>query len=190
MAEGRDKTSGNHAENIGRNARMLAMSLQFSPRFAKEISNEFIDMIEMVAPLHDLGKITIPDRILLKAGKLTPAEMEVMKTHSSLGADSLREIYEKSSGNPMLKMAIDITECHHERWDGNGYPNGLAGTQIPLAARITAVVDVYDTLCSERCYKEAYSHEKALEIINEEAGKSFDPDIIEVFNKVQRQLKH
>ena len=190
MAEGRDMTSENHTENVGKNARMLAMSLQFSPKFAREITNEFVDMIEMVAPLHDLGKITIPDRILLKAGKLTPAEMEIMKTHSSLGADSLREIYEKSPENPMLKMAIDITQNHHERWDGSGYPNGLAGTAIPLAARITAVVDVYDTLCSERCYKEAYSHERAIEIINEEAGKSFDPDIIEVFNKVQRQLKH
>lgn len=190
MAEGRDKTSEHHAENVGKNARILAMSLQFSPRFSREISNEFVDMIEMVAPLHDLGKITIPDRILLKAGKLTPAEMEIMKTHSVLGADSLREIYEKSYGNPMLKMAIDITESHHERWDGTGYPHGLSGTDIPLSARITAVVDVYDTLCSKRCYKDAYSHEKALEIINAEAGKSFDPDIIEVFNKVQRQIKH
>ena len=90
----------------------------------------------------------------------------------------------------MLKMAIDITESHHERWDGTGYPHGLSGTDIPLSARITAVVDVYDTLCSKRCYKDAYSHEKALEIINAEAGKSFDPDIIEVFNKVQRQIKH
>ena len=89
-----------------------------------------------------------------------------------------------------LRYAHNICHYHHERWDGKGYPNGLSGTAIPLAARITAVVDVYDTLCSERCYKEAYSHEKALEIINEEAGKSFDPDIIEVFNKVQRQLKH
>lgn len=189
LAEGRDNYSGNHMENVGKNSRMLALSLQFSPKFTKDISKDFVDTIELVAPLHDLGKITIPDRILLKPGKLTTEEMDIMKTHSEMGAETLREIYSKSEHNQLLRMEIDITQSHHERWDGNGYPEGLKGTKIPLAARITSVIDVYDTLISVRCYKAAYTHEQAMEIINEDSGKSFDPDIIEVFNKVQRQLK-
>lgn len=189
LTEGRDNLSGTHFENVGKNARLLALSLQLSLKFTKEISNEFVDNLELVVPLHDLGKTAIPDRILLKPGKLTADEMDIIKTHSETGASILRDISSRSEQNALLKMAIDIVQYHHEKWDGSGYPEGLRGMQIPLSARITAVVDVYDTLISTRCYKEAYSHEQAMQIMNEEAGRSFDPDIIDVFNKIQRQLR-
>lgn len=189
LSEAKDDATGNHLENIGQNCRLIAMSLQFSPKFERVITNDFIETIEFAAPLHDIGKITIPDRVLLKPGKLTPEEMEIMRTHSEVGAKTLMEIYSHNEQNSFIKMAIDIAYYHHERWDGTGYPKGLKGSEIPLSARIMAVADVYDTLVNERCYKSAYSHEKSMEIMNEESGKSFDPDIIEVFNKIQRQLK-
>lgn len=189
LAESRDNADSHHLENVGKNARMLALSLQFSPKFTKLISNEFADTIEQASPLHDIGKVLIPDRILLKPGKLTPEEMEVMKSHSKIGAETLENIYAMSESNPALQMAIDIAKYHHEKWDGSGYPDGLKETEIPLAARITSIVDVYDILVSVRCYKAAYTHEEAMQIINDDAGKSFDPDIVEVFNKVQKQLK-
>lgn len=189
LSEARDDAIGDHLENVGRNCKLLAQSLQFSPVFEKEITQSFIEEIEITAPLHDIGKIRIPDRILLKPGKLTEEEMEVMKTHTELGAKSLMDIYAASEHNEFIKMAIDIAYYHHEKWDGTGYPKGLKGKDIPLAARIMAVIDVYDTLTGERCYKEAFSNEESVEIINEHAGKSFDPDIVEVFNKIQRQLR-
>ncbi len=189
LAEGRDSADSNHVENVGKNARLLALSLQFSPKFTKLISNEFADTIELAAPLHDIGKMRIPDSVLLKPDKLTAEEMAVMRTHSGIGADTLRSISSMGEKNPAIEMAIEIAESHHERWDGKGYPKGLKGEEIPLAARITSIVDVYDVLISERCYKKAYTHEKAMEIINADAGKSFDPDIVEVFDKIQKQLK-
>ena len=189
LAEGRDSADSNHVENVGKNARLLALSLQFSPKFTKLISNEFADTIELAAPLHEIGKMRIPDSVLLKPDKLTPDEMAIMRTHSKTGADTLRSIYSMGEKNPAIEMAIEIAESHHERWDGKGYPSGLKGDDIPLAARITAVVDVYDVLISERCYKKAYTHERAIEIIKSDAGKCFDPDIVEVFEKIQKQLK-
>ena len=189
LVEGRDSSDSRHVENIGKNARLVALSLQFSPKFTKLVSNEFVETIELAAPLHDIGKMRIPDSVLLKPGKLTDEEMEIMKTHSKIGADTLENIYNMSENNEAIGMAIDIAKSHHERWDGMGYPDGLKGTEIPLSARITSIVDVYDVLISDRCYKKAYTHEKAMEIINNDAGKSFDPDIVEVFNKIQKQLR-
>ncbi len=189
LSEARDDAVGDHLNNIGRNCKLLAQSLQFSPVFEKEITQSFIEEIEIAAPLHDIGKVLIPDRILLKPGKLTYEEMEIMKTHAELGAKSLMDIYAASEHNEFIKMAIDIAYYHHEKWDGTGYPAKLKGREIPLAARIMAVVDVYDTLTGERCYKEAFSHEDSIQIINENSGVSFDPDIIEVFNKIKRQLR-
>ena len=189
LAESKEDRSGAHVRNIGRNCKLLAQSLQFSPKFEKEITNSFISTIEIAAPLHDIGKISISDTILLKPGLLTPEEMIIVRSHAELGAKSLIELYNMNEHNEFLEMAIDIAHYHHEKWNGKGYPEGLSGTDIPLAARIMSIVDVYDALTSNRCYKTAYSHEKSMEIINEESGKSFDPDIIEVFNKIQKQLK-
>ncbi len=189
LSESKEDPSGTHIRNVGRNCKLLAQSLQFSPKFEKEITNSFISTIEIAAPLHDIGKISISDTILLKPGMLTEEEMKIVKKHAETGAKTLTELYNMNEHNEFLEMAIDIAHYHHEKWNGKGYPEGLSGKDIPLAARIMAVVDVYDALTSERCYKTAYSHEKSMEIINEEAGKSFDADIIEVFNKIQKQLK-
>lgn len=189
LAESKEDSSGEHIRNVGQNSKLLAQSLQFSPKFEKEITNSFINTIEIAASLHDIGKISISDAILLKQGLLTPEEMKVVRTHAEKGAVTLTELYNRNDHNEFLEMAIDIARYHHEKWNGTGYPEGLSGNAIPLAARIMSVVDVYDALVSERCYKAAYSHEKSMEIMNEESGKSFDPDIIEIFNKIQKQLK-
>ena len=191
LSESRDDTSGMHIENVGKNCKLLAMSLQFSPKFEKEVTTSFIDAIELAAPLHDIGKMAIRDNIILKPGKLTAEEMEIMKTHTEIGANNLSEIYNYNEHNDFILMAIDIARYHHENWDGSGYPKGLKGKEIPLSARITAVVDVYDILTSDRCYRKAFSHEDAMRIMIDDAGKAFDPDIIEIFVKIQNQLnKH
>jgi len=189
LSEAREDITGHHLQNIGANCKLLAMSLQFSSKFEKEVTNSFIDEIEMAAPLHDIGKILISDTILLKTTPLSKDEMAIVQKHATQGADTLQELYEMNEHNRFLAMAIDIARYHHEKWDGTGYPEGLKGEEIPLAARIIAIVDVYDALVSERSYKEAYTHEESMMIINEESGKSFDPDIVDIFNKIQNQLK-
>ncbi|MEG2440957.1 MAG: response regulator [Acetivibrio sp.] len=189
LSELREDPTGSHVRNVAYNCKLLAMSLQLSPKFEKEIGNTFVEAMEIVAPLHDIGKISIHDNILLKPGKLTKEEREVIKTHAQIGADTLMELYNGNEHNEYLKMAIEIAQSHHEHWDGTGYPNGLAKQEIPLAARIMSVIDVYDALMSERCYRKAFTHRESIEIISEESGKSFDPEIIEIFNKIQNKLK-
>ncbi len=189
LSEARDNTSRKHLDNVAKNCRLLAMSLQFTKKYEKVISNDFIDTIELVAPLHDIGKIVIPDKILRKPSKLDEEETKIMQTHTSLGAQILTEIYAQNENNEFIRMAIEIASSHHEKWNGNGYPKALKGTEIPLAARIMAVADAYDTLICERCYKKAMSHEESMSILNEESGKSFDPDIIHIMNKVQKRLR-
>lgn len=189
LSEARENEAEDHMHNIGHNCRVLAMGMQFSPIFEKQVSNSFVDIIELAAPLHDIGKISISDKILLKPTKLTKKEMKIIETHTEIGAKQLMEIYKLNENNDFIKMAIDIAYYHHERWDGQGYPKGLAGEDIPLPARIMAVADVYDSLVSERVYKNAYSQEESIELIKKESGKMFDPNIIEIFNKIKRQLK-
>ncbi|MBE5960073.1 MAG: response regulator [Lachnospiraceae bacterium] len=190
LCEARDNADGCHIENVAKGARLLSLSLQLSKKYEKQVSDGFIESIELAAPLHDLGKIAMPDSILLKPGKLTKEEMEVIKTHSEIGADTLKAIYSAGGYNDFIRMAIEIAHFHHEKWDGSGYPLGLKGEEIPLSARIVGVIDVYDTLVSKRCYKDAYTHEESMKIINEESGRSFDPGIIEILNKIQKQLKN
>lgn len=189
MCEARDKGRANHIENIGKNSRLLAMSLQFSGLFEDEISQDYIDTIELAAALHDIGKIFIPDNILQKRGKLTIEEEKVLESHAELGAKNLSEAYAQSEYNDFLKMAIDIAKFHHEKFDGTGYPMGLRETEIPLSARIVAVVNMYDNLL--KCYEKegVGAHEEALRRMKLEANRSLDPEILEVFLKVQRQLK-
>ncbi|MFA9462986.1 MAG: HD domain-containing phosphohydrolase [Velocimicrobium sp.] len=189
LSESKEDPSGRHIKDVARRCKLLAMSLQLSPKFEKEVSNHFIETIEIAAPLHDMGKLSINDDILLKPGKLNEEERNVVKRHPTMGANMLTELYELNEHNEFLEMAIDIARYHHERWDGMGYPNGIAKEEIPLSARIMSVVDVYDALTNKRCYKEAYTHEVSTAIINEESGRSFDPEIIEVFNKIQNKLK-
>lgn len=181
--------SGSHIEMMGINSRFMAMSLQFSPKYDKLISSSFIDEIELASQLHDIGFIAISDVIRFKEEPLTPEEWEILKKHAEIGAKHLEEIYEQGSKNEYIKMAIDIARYHHENWDGSGYPNGLSGEEIPLAARIAKIVDCYDVLNRKRCYRPAYSLEESLEIMKRETGRQFDPNIMEVFEKVHKQLK-
>lgn len=145
------------------------------------ITVDFINTIVKASPLHDIGKVGIRDAILLKPGKLTPEEFEEMKQHTTIGANTLREVYQKYPNNYFIAIGIEVAQSHHEKWDGSGYPKGLKGDEIPLSARIMALADVYDALRSKRVYKDAFTHDKASGIIIEGRGKHFNPLIVDVF---------
>lgn len=189
LAESREDPTGSHLRNVSENAVFLAQSLQLSPEHEKHISNNFIEDIGLAAPLHDIGNLTISDRILLKRGKLTPDEMSVVRTHAEIGARTLTEVYSHNEFSRYLGMAIDIAYYHHEKWDGSGYPKGLKGKGIPISARIFSLVDIYDTLTRDKCYRDAYTHEEALKIIKSESGRSFDPSIVDIFFKIQSGIR-
>jgi PAS domain S-box-containing protein len=181
LAEFRDKDTGYHLERIRGYSKILAEELSGSPKFQKEIDEKFIDTIYRTAPLHDIGKVGIPDRILLKNGSLTAEEYEIIKSHTTIGYQTLSSIRQQYGEMDFLNMGIDITYCHHERWDGKGYPRGMKENEIPLSAKIVAIADVYDALTTDRTYKNAFSHEKSLEIMSLERGKHFAPIIFDVF---------
>ena len=173
-----------HMDRIGKNSRILALGLQLSPAFQGQVTNSFVDAIEIAAPLHDIGKISINSRIFSRINELSEEECEILKTHTIIGAQTLEEINTFSGRNQLLKVAIDIVKYHHEHWDGSGYQEGLRGNEIPLAARIVSVIDSYDYYIRHK----DYSHEKAMELIEEASGRKFDPEIILVFLKIQNQL--
>ena len=189
LAETRDNETGNHIRRTQHYVKALAGKLSEHGSIAKTLTPDVIGLLYKSAPLHDIGKVGIPDRILLKPAKLTAEEFEVMKTHTTLGRNSILAA-ERLLDSPttFLHAAREIAWTHHERWDGTGYPQGLTGNNIPLAGRIMAVVDVYDALLSKRIYKPAVPHETALAIINEGAGTHFDPLIVEVFREIADQL--
>ena len=189
LAEFRDECTGNHIRRTQTYVRLLAEYLSRQPRDAHFLTAEHIDQIAKAAPLHDIGKIAIPDHILLKPGKHTPEEFEVMKTHCVKGENMLaRTRSEMGEGNLMLLFASQIARSHHERWDGSGYPDGLAGEEIPLAARLMAVADVYDALRSWRPYKTPFSHEAAIEMVVEQRGRQFDPALIDALQAMQGEF--
>ena len=181
LTEVRDNETGGHIRRTQHYVRVLAERLRDHPRFRHELNDETIDMMFRSAPLHDVGKVAIPDAILLKQGKLTPAEWEIMKRHPTYGRDAIAEAELElgDQGGSFLRFAREIAHCHHEKWDGSGYPQGLAGDDIPVSARLMAAADVYDALMSRRAYKEAYSHERAMEMIQAERGRHFDPDVVD-----------
>ncbi|HVP10592.1 MAG TPA: HD domain-containing phosphohydrolase [Phycisphaerae bacterium] len=181
LAEHRDDDTGKHLDRIARFCLELARGLRSNPKYTGPIDDEFLRNIRRTSPLHDIGKVAIPDSILLKPGKLTPEEMTTMRTHVTEGADTLRAVLVRAPSSGYLKMAEEIAQGHHEWFDGGGYPDGLRGDQIPLSARIAAVADVYDALTTKRAYKEAISHEQARTVILEGAGKQFDPDVVAAF---------
>lgn len=189
LAEYRDDNTGQHIERTRLLCRMLAIALRSMSYYTNEIDRDFIGNLYQAAPLHDIGKVGIPDSILLKPGKLTDEEFEVIKTHTTIGAEALKHIQEEYPQNRFVNMGIELTQSHHEKWNGKGYPDGLKGDSIPLSARIMAVVDVYDALRSERPYKKAMSHEKSLAIILEESGQHFDPKIVEAFKAIEEKVK-
>lgn len=190
LAETRDSDTGNHIRRTQYYVLALANSLRSHHRFSEYLTENNIRMLFKSAPLHDIGKVGIPDRILLKPGKLDADEFEIMKTHTTLGRDALANA-EKSLGTDVefLKMAKEIAYCHQEKWDGSGYPEGVSGDDIPISARLMAVADVYDALISRRVYKNGMSHEKACDIIQEGSGSHFDPDMIDAFTKIHEEFR-
>ena len=188
LAESRDPETGRHLERVRSYCRVITQRLQDYPRFRSLIDDRFVALIYQTSPLHDIGKVAIPDRILLKPGRLTAEEFDIMKTHTLHGAETIEAVLEEYPDAPFLEMARDIALCHHERYDGSGYPHGLAGDAIPLSARIMALADVYDALTSRRVYKEAFSHETSKSIITNESGTHFDSDMVDVFLAEESQF--
>ena len=184
LSEYRDEETGLHLERVREYAGVLVRQLARHPKFAETITPEFIENLAQAAPLHDVGKVGVPDEILNKPGKLTEEEFQVMKTHTSIGRHTLALAIEETGPIPLLQMCIDIAYCHHERYDGLGYPRGICGDEIPLSARIITLVDAYDAMTSKRCYKEAVPHERAVAIIAKERGRHFDPDVVDTFLEV------
>ncbi len=189
LAESRDQDTGTHLERIREYSKVLATELMSWPKFENEVDAQFVELIYLTSPLHDVGKVGIPDSVLLKPGKLTTEEFEVMKRHTLIGGETLSASAQAHPEASFLKMALDIALKHHERWDGTGYPFQLKGSDIPLSARIVAIADVYDALTTKRVYKEAFSHEVAAGIIYKSCGTHFDPDLVEAFAKVENEMR-
>ena len=190
LAETRDNDTGNHIRRTQHYIKTLAERLADTAEFKDTLTPEVITLLYKSAPLHDIGKVGIPDHVLLKPGKLTAEEFEIMKTHTTLGADAIEKAEANIDENDnFLCMGHEIAKYHHEKWDGSGYPDGLAGEDIPLCARLMAVADVYDALISARPYKQPKTHEEAVDIMREGQGSHFDPRIFEVFLDSQDQFQ-
>jgi len=189
LTESRDPETGLHLDRVCRYSAILAQDLANQEKFSDQIDADFIRLIYVSSPLHDIGKVSIPDYVLLKPGQLDDREFEIMKSHASVGAETLSSVLERFPGAEFLRMARDIAAAHHERPDGEGYPSGLKGDDIPLAARIFAPADVYDALVSKRVYKNAFSHDIAKNIIIEGSGTQFDSDSCQAFLSCQEQFQ-
>jgi putative two-component system response regulator len=182
LAETRDNETGNHLFRTQHYVLALANHLRGHSRFADQLDDASVDRLFKAAPLHDIGKVGIPDRILLKPGRLDAKEFEVMKTHTTIGRDAIENAQRRVGVRvPLLETAMEIALSHQEKWDGSGYPQGLAGESIPLSARLMAVADVYDALISRRVYKDAMPHAQARAVIADGRGQHFDPDIVDAF---------
>ncbi len=181
LAESRDDVTGEHIERTRMFCKIIAEELRNRSQYPEEVSESFIETIFHAAPLHDIGKVGIPDSFLLKADRLTSEEFEVLKSHALIGAKTLQTVHDQYPQNAIINMGISLARSHHEKWDGSGYPDRLKGEEIPLSARIMAVADVYDGLRSKRLYKEALTHDKCRNIIREESGKQFDPAVVDAF---------
>ena len=189
LAETRDNETGNHIRRTQFYVRALAEYLREHPRFSDALNDRSINMLYKSAPLHDIGKVGIPDHILLKPGRFTPEEFEAMKAHTTLGRDAIAQAEERLGLKvDFLVYAKEIAYSHQEKWDGSGYPQGLAGDAIPLSARIMAVADVYDALISRRPYKNPFPHDKAVRMIVDGRGQHFDPDIVDAFVALQDEF--
>jgi putative two-component system response regulator len=181
LAESRDPETGAHLERIREYCRLLAEQMATLPRYRDEIDADYVRTIYLTSPLHDIGKVGIPDAVLLKPGRLSADEFEIMKQHATIGSRTLEAALETQPSAGFLRFARDIAWTHHEKYDGRGYPRGLAGEEIPLCGRIVSVADVYDALTTKRVYKPAFSHEQARNIILNGSGSDFDPDVVDAF---------
>ncbi len=190
LAETRDNETGNHIRRTQHYVKLLAKYLRDHPRFRHQINDEYIEQLFKSAPLHDIGKVGVPDRILLHPGKLEGEDWQEMKRHAQYGRDAILTAEKDLGSTSFLRLAREVAYSHHERWDGTGYPEALKGDDIPLSGQLMAVADVYDALISRRVYKAPFSHERAVEIIIEESGTRFDPDIIEAFIILQEEFNN
>lgn len=190
LAETRDNETGNHIRRTQAYVKALAQQLRTHPRFSHVLTDENIELLFKSAPLHDIGKVGVPDRILLKPGRLDPEEFEIMKLHTVYGRDAILAVESHLGGsNGFLVFAREIAYSHQEKWDGSGYPEGLKGDDIPVSARLMAVADVYDALISRRVYKPAFSHEESVRIMKEGRGSHFDPDILDAFLHIEEAFR-
>jgi putative two-component system response regulator len=189
LAEARDDETGQHLERMQTFCQLLAAGLSRCTSWKNTIDHNWIDDLFHASPLHDIGKVAIPDAVLLKPGKLTAEEFGIMKTHTTHGAHTLRAVHQRFPDNNLIAMGIEAALSHHERWDGTGYPDGLNGEKIPLSARILAVADCYDALRSKRCYKAAVPHDETCAIILEGAGTQFDPAVTAVFRDLSETFR-
>ena len=188
LAATRDTETGEHLERMREYCQVLASELSKTAKYGKIINGDFIETLYRTSPLHDIGKVGVPDGILQKPGPLTKDEFDIMKTHARLGAETLNAAIAQNPEAGFLRMARDIALTHHEKYDGSGYPQGLAGEDIPLPGRIVAVADAYDALTTKRVYKASCSHERASEIIIQDSGSHFDPDVVTAFQKSEAQF--
>ncbi|MCL1098925.1 response regulator [Shewanella gelidii] len=188
VAETRDNETGKHLRRTQHYVRLLANYLSQDPKYQEQLTPTYIDLLYKSAPLHDLGKVGVPDSILLKPSKLTPEEWELMKRHASFGLDALEKAEQEYGSSSFLAVAKEIAFGHHEKWDGSGYPLGISGDAIPLSARLMALADCYDALINRRVYKDAFSYESASEIILEGRGRHFEPAIVDAFIALQPQF--
>ena len=185
LAETRDNETGNHIRRTQAYVDILARTLAEASEYRALRQGDIIDILVKAAPLHDIGKVGIPDHILNKPGALSPDEWRIMQTHTVIGSDAIEHSLEGEENHAplaFLHVAMDIAHSHHEKWDGSGYPAGLKGIEIPLAARLMAVADVFDALISERVYKRAFSHDEAARIIREGRGTHFEPNLVDAFD--------
>ena len=190
LAETRGADTTSHLRRVQHYVRALAWKLSAHPRYRGFLTVAHIAMLFKAVPMHDIGKVGIPDSMLLKPGRLTPKEFEVMKTHTTLGRDAIAMAEQAlGSQSPFFSMVKDTAYCHHEKWDGTGYPQGLAGDQIPIPARLMAIADMYDALITQRVYREPVSHDEAVRIVVSCRGNHFDPDVVDAFLEVKEQFQ-
>jgi putative two-component system response regulator len=189
LAESRDPETGSHLERIRNYTRVIARQLLEHGKFSNEVNPDYVGMIYLTSPLHDIGKVGIPDSVLLKPGRLSDEEFQIMKTHTLIGAGTLSATLQYYPGVAYLRMARDVALTHHERFDGRGYPHGLAGQDVPLCGRIVALADVYDAITSKRVYKQSFTHSVARNIVIDQAGSHFDPAIVEAFLDCESEVR-
>lgn len=188
LAESRDPETGAHLERVQSYTRVLAQQLATMDKFKGIVDAEYIRLMYLTSPLHDIGKVGIPDSVLLKPDRLTDFEFTIMQTHATIGAETLNAALRKFPNTKFLQMARDIAATHHERWNGTGYPAGLSGEAIPLCGRIMALADVYDAMTSKRVYKAAFTHEIAKSMIVKDSGSHFDPDVVQAFLQTEARF--
>lgn len=189
LIESRDGTTGEHVKRTSSYVNLLVEKMQEKGLYKERLTREYIDYLQKAAPLHDIGKIAVPDAVLQKPGKLTKEEYEMIKIHAKEGGRLIRENMSRIADREFVDVACDMASCHHEKWAGGGYPKGIKGEEIPLSARILAIADVFDALVSERQYKKGMPLEQALAILKEERGRSFEPELLDAFLEAEEELR-